>query len=214
MADWIDQWIVPGGSRYVPEVWKDWAPGTRELYSNVGTLLLAYLVERISGEEYTAYCRRHIFDPLGMTNTGFWLSELDTGDLATPYVEGYRPIAQYSSLAYPVGWLRSSVRDFAPFLVAYINGGEHQGNRILQSATVDSLLTLQNPASGNCLIWRRWLGDWYGHDGGGTGFSSRAEFHRGDGIGIIALANFQCDALHPGGRIFDLIRVQANGLRD
>jgi len=214
MGDWIVQWIVPGGSRYVPQVWKDWPPGTRELYSNIGTWLLAYLVERISGEEYTAYCRAHIFDPLGMDNTGFWLAEVDIADLATPYVEGYRPISHYNSLAYPVGWVRSSVRDYAPFLMAWMDGGSYNGVRILESATVDTMLTLQNPASGICLIWNRWLGEWYGHDGGGTGFSSRAEFHRREGIGIIALSNFQCDALHPGGGIFDLIRVQANRFRD
>jgi CubicO group peptidase (beta-lactamase class C family) len=149
-----------------------------------------------------------------MDNTGFWLAEIETADLATPYVEGYRPIAHYNSLAYPVGWVRSSVQDFVPFLVAWMNGGSYEGVRILESATVDTMLTLQNPASGRCMIWSRWLGEWYGHDGGATGYSSRAEFHRREKIGIIALSNYYCDTLYPGGSIFELIRVEANRFRD
>lgn len=213
MSTWIDQWLLPGGSQYVPEVWKNWPPGTRELYSNVGIWLLAYLVERISGEEFTAYCEKHIFEPLEMVNTGYWLDDLDSQNLATPYVAGYKPIDQYNTVAYPVGWLRSSVNDFSHFLIAYLNNGIYNGKRILRVATIDTLLQVQNSASGVCLIWRKWLGEWYGHDGGGTGFSSRAEFNRSDQIGIVILANLYSNALYPGGRIFELVRLQANRYR-
>jgi CubicO group peptidase (beta-lactamase class C family) len=213
MSESIDQWILPGGSHYVAAVWKDWAPGTRELYSNIGTWLLAYLVERISGEEFTAYCENHIFAPLKMGDTSYWLRDLESRDLASPYVDDYHAIAHYNTVAYPVGWLRSSAHDLAHLLLAYMNEGVYDGARILSSDAIDKTLEVQNPASGVCLIWYKWLGEWYGHDGAGTGFSSRVEFNREDKTGIIILANLQTDAIHPGGRIFELIRLEANRYR-
>jgi len=210
MGDWIDQWIVPGGPHYVRDVWKEWAPGTQELYSNVGTWVLAFLVEQVSGEEFTTYCENHIFDPLGMVDTDYWVANLDSQNMATPYVGRYVPIAQYNTVAYPVGWLRSSLNDLSRFLIAYMSGGILDGNRILEGSTVDEILKVQNPASGVCLIWFKWLGEWYGHDGGGTGFSSRVEFNRGDATGVIILSNLDSDAVRPGGRIHELIRLRAN----
>lgn len=210
MSESIDQWILPGGSHYVLGVWKDWAPGTQELYSNIATWLLAYLVERISGEEFTAYCENHIFDPLEMDDTSYWLRDLESQDLASPYVDGYHAIAQYNTVGYPVGWLRSSANDLARLLPVYMNEGVYDGTQILSSAAIDKMLEVQNPASGLCLIWYKWLGEWYGHNGGGTGFSSRVEFNREDNTGIIILSNCQSDAIHPGGRIFELIRCEAN----
>lgn len=216
MSDWIDQWIIPGGSHYVSDVWKNWEPGTRELYSNIGTWLLAYLIERISGEEFTAYCEKHIFEPLEMVNTSYWLADLDSQNLATPYVEGYRSIDQYNTIAYPVGWLRSSVNEFSHFLIAYMNQGVYNGKRILEVSTINKMFEVQNSASGVCLIWYKWLGEWYGHNGGGTGFSSCVQFNREDNIGIIILSNTyreSIDLVTPGGRIFELIRFQANKYR-
>jgi CubicO group peptidase (beta-lactamase class C family) len=42
-------------------------PGTRQQYSNAGYVLLGALVERVSGEDYYGYVRRHIHEPAGMT---------------------------------------------------------------------------------------------------------------------------------------------------
>lgn len=41
------------------------------LYSNAGYALLAGIVENVSGESFETFCRRRIFQPAGMDNTGF-----------------------------------------------------------------------------------------------------------------------------------------------
>ncbi|HVA59215.1 MAG TPA: serine hydrolase [Mycobacteriales bacterium] len=46
-------------------------PGSRYLYSNTGYTLLAELVTTVSGLEFPAFCRRELFEPLGMHSTQF-----------------------------------------------------------------------------------------------------------------------------------------------
>ena len=44
-------------------------PGSAYRYSNTGYALLALIVQRVSGEDFAGYLRRHIFQPLGMYST-------------------------------------------------------------------------------------------------------------------------------------------------
>lgn len=44
-------------------------PGRRFTYSNTGYAMLALIVERVSGENFAAFLKEHIFDPAGMRNT-------------------------------------------------------------------------------------------------------------------------------------------------
>lgn len=46
------------------------APGSKYKYSNSGYVLLAAIVEKLSGQSYETFVREHIFKPLGMNNTG------------------------------------------------------------------------------------------------------------------------------------------------
>lgn len=46
-------------------------PGEEELYCNTGYMLLAEIVERVSGQSFREYTEAEIFRPLGMTNTHF-----------------------------------------------------------------------------------------------------------------------------------------------
>ncbi len=45
-------------------------PGTAYDYSNSGYVLLAQIVENVSGMEFNTYLRKNIFEPLRMTDTG------------------------------------------------------------------------------------------------------------------------------------------------
>jgi len=47
-------------------------PGARSSYSNAGYIVLGLLVERLSGEDYYDYVRRHVYEPAGMTRTAHW----------------------------------------------------------------------------------------------------------------------------------------------
>lgn len=47
------------------------APGSRQEYSNSGFVLLGRIVETVSGTPYEDYVRTHVYDPAGMSRTGF-----------------------------------------------------------------------------------------------------------------------------------------------
>lgn len=68
------------GNRYPPELTLRtargikalrFAPGTKYEYSNLGYLLLAEIVETVSGQTLRRFAQENIFGPMGMTNTHF-----------------------------------------------------------------------------------------------------------------------------------------------
>jgi len=210
-------YLLPGGSSYVSAVWKESAPGQMELYSNLGVTLLAYMVEFISGEEFSSYCRNHIFLPLGMPGTSYKIADLNSENLAVWYLENTQPIYHYTRRDYPAGQVKSSVSEWAHFLAAWMNGGAYKETRILNSTTVAEALRLHNPASGLCLLWNLKIGGWYGHSGGVNGASTYMEFHKQDKVGLIILSNMYHESENPiyspAGRIYALIRQFANQFR-
>ncbi|MEN7537582.1 serine hydrolase domain-containing protein [Aurantiacibacter flavus] len=63
-------------------------PGTQYKYSNGGYLLLAEIVERVSGEAFADYAQHAIFDPLGMERS-FFLN--DNSPAKGTFAHGYGP---------------------------------------------------------------------------------------------------------------------------
>lgn len=93
-------------------------PGTAYRYSNSGYAVLAMAVERRSGERFADYLRRHLFEPIGMTNT----VAFEQGISTVPHrAFGYRPeeggfaFADQSptSAVLGDGGIYSSLRDLA-----------------------------------------------------------------------------------------------------
>ncbi|MDF1605699.1 serine hydrolase [Nocardioides sp. YIM 152315] len=61
------------------------APGAEYHYSNVGYSLLAVVIEEVSGLDYERYLRRHLFEPAGMTSTGYVLPDWSRHQVAVEY---------------------------------------------------------------------------------------------------------------------------------
>ncbi len=116
------------------------APGTTPAYSNWATSLAAYIVQRASGEDFDAYLDRHIFAPLGMRNSTFRqpLPAGLAGQMATGYVGGKAKKYEFVEPA-PAGSLASSGIDMARFMMAHLQDGQLDGQRILQPATAQTM---------------------------------------------------------------------------
>jgi hypothetical protein len=60
-------------------------PGTRQEYSNTGYVLLGAIIEKVSGESYYDYVRKHIFQPLGMKSTDSYTRDANIPNRAIGY---------------------------------------------------------------------------------------------------------------------------------
>ncbi len=190
-------YLTPDGPFYDPKKnFQRSVPGTKSKYSNMGITLAGYLVEVIAGVPFDAYCREHIFAPLGMHQTSWRLSDIDQSALAVPYEKkssGFAAYEQYGEPNYPDGMLRTSVTELAKFLIAMMEGGAYNGRRILQAATVDEMLKRQTRLDkSQGLVWfKEDIGGRtvWGHDGSDDGASATMWFERKRNQGVILLAN-------------------------
>ena len=113
-------------------------PGTTPAYSNYGTALAGYIVERVSGMPFTQYVDEKIFKPLGMVNSTF--AQPLPANLEPNMSKGYRlatddPLAFEMVSAFPAGSMSSSATDMANFMLAHLQGGTFNGNAILKPET-------------------------------------------------------------------------------
>jgi len=132
-------------------------PGEKFTYSE-GLDVLGYLIEVVSGIPFDQYLRKHLFDPLGMNDTWFYLPAEKAGRLVAVQQknengEWSRFPATFYDPDYPIkgakrffsggGGLSSTAKDYATFLQMYLNGGELNGIRILSRTTVAIVLSNQ-----------------------------------------------------------------------
>ncbi|OQX75433.1 MAG: hypothetical protein B6D64_11620 [Bacteroidetes bacterium 4484_276] len=209
-SEWVPQFLIPSGEYYNPYIWKNTQPGTFELYSNIGSNVLAYMVEQISGQNFRDYCMAHIFIPLNMLNTSYNYADLDLSNIAVLYKDDNTIQAPFDDRIYASGGLKTTIRDLSRFMLAYINKGELDGQRILQGSTIDKMLEIQSTTSGVCLLWRASLGNWFGHTGGMVGTATITEMHPDSKTGLIIFCNKHSNAVYQGHDIYGLVKQKAN----
>jgi len=70
------------------KVQRFYKPGRSFDYSNTGYLVLASIVEKVSGTSFSAFVKKHIFEPLDMNDSYVYSFENDT--ISTNQLDGYR----------------------------------------------------------------------------------------------------------------------------
>ena len=139
-------------------------PGTCFIYSDINFEILGDIVRRVSGKPLNIYCSKHIFKPLGMTDTVFNPSRRFRARIApTEYYEGnmrcgivHDPAClKMGGMAGHAG-LFSTADDISRFARMLLNGGKIGRVRILKTATVDKMTTPQSPPGGRTLRGFGW----------------------------------------------------------
>ena len=131
-------------------------PGSKYTYSE-GLDVLGYLIEIVSGMSFDQFLQTRIFNPLGMNNTGFYLTEIQSKKLVTIHRKGNNqweafPVTFYDP-DYPKtgakaffsggAGLSSTAEDYAKFLQMYLNGGTYNGVKLLSSTTIKTIMSNQ-----------------------------------------------------------------------
>ena len=129
-------------------------PGERYYYS-VAVDIQGYIVEQLSGKSFGAFLREELFDPLGMTDTRFFVNPEDV----TRFAEVHQWDTERNALVQRKhrqdrpsyldsgrlesggGGLVSSTHDYARFLQMLVNEGELDGERILSPEAVRIMRT-------------------------------------------------------------------------
>lgn len=116
-------------------------PGSKHTYSTLPFSALAELIRQVGGLPHAEYLRRHIFEPLGMRNTGFRppdptkaapVRKLYGQEETTPQL-----VEAFMSLEQPGGGLWSTAADMVTFGQAYLRGGTYNGYHLLSPATIE-----------------------------------------------------------------------------
>ena len=125
----------------------DYEPGTKEVYSDLGIILMAEIIERLTGRKLDDLARAYIFSPLGMNDTTFrpaknlWPAIAPTEfdrNLRNRLVQG----EVHDENAFTMGGVSghagvfSTAPDLAAFCQMLLNGGVYAHRRILKRATV------------------------------------------------------------------------------
>jgi CubicO group peptidase (beta-lactamase class C family) len=142
----------------------DFAPGTRQAYSNFGFNVLGRVIERVTGQPYEAYVRDHVLTPAGITSMRLGrtrLADRAPGEVryyAPPgqapgwsvfWGEGFAPFAYGGSTYLEAldshgGWIASAA-DLVRFATA-VDG--QRGPALLTPETVQAMITTPRPATG------------------------------------------------------------------
>ena len=160
-------------------------PGSRQQYSNAGYIVLGLLIERLSGENYYEYVRRHIYEPAGMTETGSWRVDRWPANTALGYTRG----GQDAPADAPV----KRNTDFLPGKGSSAGGGY---------STAHDLLAFLNALRGHKVANAPEAG-MVGIAGGAPGLNAAVEGDLPGGYDVIVLANLDPPAAE---RVARLIR--------
>jgi CubicO group peptidase (beta-lactamase class C family) len=126
----------------------DFAPGTAWNYS-VSTDVLGHLVWKISGQPLDEFFQEHLFDPLGMKDTGFYVPREKLSRFAPCYALGPKgdvvvyetpeksPFTAKRSYLAGGGGLVGTAADYLRFCQMLANGGSLDGVQILSPKTVE-----------------------------------------------------------------------------
>ncbi len=162
-------------------------PGAQSEYSGLGMITLMRVIETISGQDFDAYCEEHIFDPLGMTRTGFrparWTDTtrvVPTTDTTGTHLQGtvHDPIARRMDGVSGNAGLFSTAEDLARFAYMLVNDGRIYGRQFLQPETIDRFTRRAGvPNSTRALGWDTKSTD--GYSSAGQHFGPRSFGHTG-----------------------------------
>ncbi|PYF99164.1 CubicO group peptidase, beta-lactamase class C family [Georgenia satyanarayanai] len=176
---WINLWSAPDETAALQRVWDvtpTSTPGTGYLYSDLGLITLGEIVERVSGQGLDSYVAEHITGPLGMGDTMYNPpAELLPRIAATEYqatpARGLVHGVVHDEAAWRLNGVAghagvfSTADDVAVFAQMLLNGGSYDGSRVLEAATVE---TMMRDYTGQLSSSHRGLGPeleaWFYHD--------------------------------------------------
>jgi len=191
-----------------------WKPGSRYSYCNGGPSVAAYIVAKLSGQDFETYVRENFFAPMGMTSMTYRLSEDFEAKGVTLYDNGNTPQPYWHILQRPSGSINASSSDMLKMISFFVNRGEVAGEQLISTASLkrmeragstpaaaagqDTGYGLHNYTS----VHENWV--YLGHSGGVNGGLTELAYLPEQKLGYVFMINSGDGAAF--GEISDLIR--------
>lgn len=184
----------------------DFRPGETFAYSNSGYVLLTAVIEKSSGQSYAAFVAETLFDPLGMTDSGY-----DSHAVVLPRrASGYVPTADgvanadYVDMSVPqgAGGLYSTTRDLLKWEQGLFGG------QLLRPSSLIDLTTPDHNDNAFGLFVKKDGGDTViSHSGGIDGFNTYLAYDPAQRMTVVVLGNLNGAAPEKlGGELMTLAR--------
>lgn len=165
----------------------EFQPGENWKYSNMGYVVLGYVLERLSGQTYEEFVRENIFKPLGMNDSGMDSNFTVISRRASGYSPGENGIDNAERIyrsAFAAGGLYSTTEDIFRWEEGLLGG------KLLKPASLRKMTT---PFKSNwaCGLYVKHVN---GHlmieqSGGAIGFNADAAYYPEDKLVVIILGN-------------------------
>jgi len=173
-------------------------PGEKFLYSSLGYVIIAAMIEQAADASWEDLMARELFKPLGMASAGFGPmgkpKELDEprqhragGQAVEP-----GPLADNPPIMGPAGRMHCSLSDWSKFIADELKG-LRDGKGILQPATYKKLF--KAPFQDDQYTLGAWIsrpspqGGFFGHDGSNTMNYATAMLFPHDDLAILVVTN-------------------------
>ena len=168
-------------------------------YSNTNYMILGRIIEKVSGRDYYTFVRQHIFEPLGMTNTGFYEHDIAVSNMAVGYTTDSQAATEFGvphderlransymrpARGMPAGGAYSTTHDLLLFMDG-LSSGKLVNRRTRQEFT-------REDGDGYALGFQSYTRDGIrviGHSGGFYGVSSQVFYLPDEGYTVVILAN-------------------------
>ena len=174
-------------------------PAESAAYSNIGSALIAYLIEIKAGMSFADFSRKYTLEPLKMNQSGWYLTKKNSKSHSLPYFDVRKKITfpLYSLITYPDGGLRTSANELGKYVSQMMLGLE--GNSTLLSKESFELMFKPRFSADNLpknfslktrnkgVLWNLYNDGFIGHDGDDPGVISYVLFNKE--IGIVFLSN-------------------------
>jgi CubicO group peptidase (beta-lactamase class C family) len=130
-----------------------YVPGKSTRYSNAGMNTLARIVEIVSGQEYTAFLQKKLFDPLGMKDTSYFPPKDVYKNISDQHKRSKGKVgllwrfSDETRRPLPLGanGIMTTAYDLAVHGQTVLNGGVYGGKRTLLPQAVGMMITVQSP---------------------------------------------------------------------
>jgi CubicO group peptidase (beta-lactamase class C family) len=177
---------------YFGELSSDSKPGKKYDYSNMNYILLAAIIEKVSGQNYGEFLKENFWQKLGMNSTTFGSDNVQESNLSKPYIglpnSHETPSYWHDSWVLGAGGAFSSAQDLHTWMYNVAN------HNVLDSLNTSKLFRKQISTGVDSYAYGWQIGmrkgnEYRYHDGGTLGYVCEAGFFPQHNIYIVVLTN-------------------------